>query len=45
MYGDVVLRFVQNIDYTGPFLPGYVKEEGMPLNYGTPSLNEKKACS
>lgn len=34
LYGDVVLRFVQNDNYTGPFLPGYVKTEGLPLDYG-----------
>jgi len=34
MYGDVVLRFVQFDGYTGPYLPGYVKDEGMPLTYG-----------
>lgn len=34
MYGDVVLRFVQLDAYQGSFLPGYVKDEGMPLNYG-----------
>jgi 4-hydroxyphenylpyruvate dioxygenase len=35
LYGDVVLRFVQTDGYTGPFLPGYVKTEGLPLDYGT----------
>jgi len=39
MYGDVVLRFVQVVDYNGPFLPGYAKEEGMPLTYGVKRLD------
>lgn len=39
LYGDVVLRFVQNVDHKGPFLPGYVKEEGLPLNYGLKRLD------
>jgi len=39
LYGDVVLRFIQKVDYSGPFMPGYVKEEGMPLNYGIKRLD------
>eukprot|EP01087_Luapelamoeba_hula_P004164 TRINITY_DN14114_c0_g1_i1.p1 TRINITY_DN14114_c0_g1~~TRINITY_DN14114_c0_g1_i1.p1 ORF type:complete len:430 (-),score=65.31 TRINITY_DN14114_c0_g1_i1:56-1345(-) len=34
LYGDAVLRFVQLDNFDGPFLPGYAKAPGMPLNYG-----------
>jgi len=39
LYGDVVLRFVQLDGYKGPFLPGYVKDESMPLTYGVKRLD------
>lgn len=39
LYGDVVLRYVSNSGYEGPFLPNYEAVQSLPLSYGIARLD------
>ncbi|BBN09409.1 4-hydroxyphenylpyruvate dioxygenase [Marchantia polymorpha subsp. ruderalis] len=39
LYGDVVMRFISNHGFTGPFIPNYQPVESLPLTLGIQRLD------
>ena len=38
-YGDTIHSFIQNLGYTGPFLPGFMPLDSDPINNSLPPVS------